>query len=241
MKNWVSHLLTVQKLDMRLAALETKYRTIPLEKERLKEEYRAVGEKVLALTAQIHKWENSIKEKEAAAGELEEKIKKIQIQSATAKKNSEYQALMNEIASTHAKISELETSQIEAIDALEESKKLLAKAEEEKKAAERCARTELQDLAETAEQIKVEALQVKKQRKEFAALCEPAHLELYGRLREKDRSRQWLVALNNGACANCALKITPQTLNEAKKGQLTTCDNCGCILYDASAPSDYQE
>lgn len=241
MKNWVSHLLTVQKLDMRLAALETKYRTIPSEKERLKEEYRTVAEKVISLTAAVHKYENSIKEKEIMENDLNEKIKKIQIQSATAKKNSEYQTLMNEIASTHAKISDIETAQLKDIDALEETKKALLAAEEEKKVAERTAKSELQDLAETAEQIKVEALQVKKQRKEFAALCEPAVLELYGRLREKDRTRQWLVALNNGSCANCALKITPQTLNEAKKGQLTTCDNCSCILYDPSAPSDYQE
>lgn len=241
MKNWVSHLLTVQKLDMRMAALETKYRTIPLEKERLKEEYRSAAEKVIALTGQIHQLESSVKEKEAAENDLNEKIKKIQIQSATAKKNSEYQALMNEIAATHAKISDIETEQLKDFDALEEAKKALAEAEEAKKAAERAARSELQDLAEAAEQIKGEALQVKKQRKEFSALCEPAVLEIYGRLREKDRTRQWLVAINNGSCANCALKLTPQTLNEAKKGLVTTCDNCACILYDPASPSDYQE
>ncbi|MBP5183328.1 MAG: hypothetical protein J6331_09920 [Lentisphaeria bacterium] len=235
MKNWVAHLITVQNLDMRLAALETKYRTIPLEKERLREEYRAVAEKVLALTAEIHKQEALVKEKETAVKELEEKIEKIRIHSATVKKNSEYQALMNEIASTHGKISDIETEQLCAIDAVEESKKALALAEEEKRAAERSAKTELQDLAETAEQIKKEALEVKKQRREFAGLCEPSVLEMYSRLREKDRMRKWIVPLNNGACANCALKITPQTLNEAKKGLVTTCDNCGSILYDPSA------
>ena len=235
MKNWVAHLLTVQKLDMRLAALETKYRTIPLEKERLKEEYRAVGEKVVALTAEVHKQEALAREKETAVKELEAKIEKIRVHSATVKKNSEYQALMNEIASTHAKISDIETEQLGAIDAMEAAKKALSLAEEERSAAERTARTELQDLAETVEQIKQEALEVKKQRREFAGLCEPSVLELYGRLREKDRTRKWIVALNNGACANCALKITPQTLNEAKKGLVTTCDNCGCILYDPSA------
>ena len=234
MKNWVAHLITVQNLDMRLAALETKYRTIPLEKARLKEEYRAVGEKVLALTAELHKQEALVKEKETAVRELEGKIEKIRVHSATVKKNSEYQALMNEIASTHAKISDIETEQICAIDAAEETKKALALAEEEKRAAERTARTELQDLAETVEQIKVEALEVKKQRREFAKLCEPSVLDLYTRIRDKDRTRKWIVPLNNGNCSNCALKIIPQTLTEAKKGQVTTCDNCGCILYDPS-------
>ena len=131
MKNWAAHLLTVQNLDMRLAALETKYRTIPLEKERLKEEYRAAGEKVLASGAEVRKWETFLKEKEAETAALDEKIKKIQIQSATVKKNSEYQALMNEIASTHAKKSEIESAQISAFDSLEAAKKALAEAETE--------------------------------------------------------------------------------------------------------------
>ena len=131
MKNWAAHLLTVQNLDMRLAALETKYRTIPLEKERLKEEYRAAGEKVLASGAEVRKWEMFLKEKEAETAALDEKIKKIQIQSASVKKNSEYQALMNEIASTHAKKSEIESAQISAFDSLEAAKKSLAEAETE--------------------------------------------------------------------------------------------------------------
>lgn len=238
MKNWVSHLLTVQNLDMRLAALETKYRTIPIEKERLKEEYRAAGEKVISFTANVHKWENLIKEKEAEAGELEAKIKKIQIQSATAKKNSEYQALMNEIASTHAKISDIESVQIDAIDKLEAAKSALADAEAEKKTAERVAKSELQDLAETAEQIKVEALEVKKKRSQFVPMCDSAVMEIYMKLREKNRLQKWLVPLTDGSCGNCALRSTPQTINNVKKGQVVCCDNCGCILYDPSVPAD---
>lgn len=241
MKNWAAHLLTVQNLDMRLAALETKYRTIPLEKERLKEEYRAAGEKVLASSAEVRKWEMFLKEKEAETAALDEKIKKIQIQSASVKKNSEYQALMNEIASTHAKKSEIESAQISAFDSLEAAKKALAEAETEKKTAERVAKTELQDLAETAEQIKAEALEVKKKRKEFAPLCETAVMEIYMRLRERDRMRKWLVPLADGSCGNCALRSTPQTINDVKKGNIICCDNCGSILYDPSAPIDGAE
>ena len=43
MKKWTSDILTLQKFDMRLRDLEIKYRTIPQEKARMKEELEAAS------------------------------------------------------------------------------------------------------------------------------------------------------------------------------------------------------
>ena len=46
MRKWTSDILTLQKFDMRLRDLEIKYRTIPQEKARMKEELEAAQAEV---------------------------------------------------------------------------------------------------------------------------------------------------------------------------------------------------
>ena len=43
MRKWTSDILTLQKFDVRLRDLEVKYRTIPQEKSRMKEELEAAA------------------------------------------------------------------------------------------------------------------------------------------------------------------------------------------------------
>ena len=240
MKNWVTRILTVQKLDMRMHNLEVKYRTIPVEKERLVEEFQEAKKYLASCQAKIREVEKKLKEGEAASESLEEKVKKLQIQSTSVKKNDEYQAILKEIASVQGQMEELDSNQLALMDELDEARKAIPEAEGALKAAERTARSEMEELNALAGQIKEEALKVKKERKEFSSLCEKVVLEAYMRIREKDRSRPSVVPVKDGSCGNCSLKTPPQTANEAKKGLLTFCDNCGCILYDSDCPSDYQ-
>lgn len=240
MKNWVTRILTVQKLDMRMHNLEVKYRTIPVEKERLVEDYREAEKALAACQGKVREVEKKLKEGEVESEVLEEKVKKLQIQSTTVKKNDEYHAILNEIASVQEQISELDSRQLAFMDELDEARKAVPEAESALKAAERTAKSEIGELNALAAQIKEEALKVKKERRDFSSLCEKAVLEAYMHIREKDRGRPSVVPVKDGSCSNCSLKTPPQTANEARKGLLTFCDNCGCILYDSDCPSDYQ-
>ena len=38
-----------------------------------------------------------------------------------------------------------------------------------------------------------------------------------------------------GHCVNCGLKLPPQTINLAAKGDMVSCDNCTYFLYDPNA------
>lgn len=240
MKNWVTRILTVQKLDMRMHNLEVKYRTIPVEKARLVEEFNEAQQLLAAAQAKVREVEKKLKEGEAESETLEEKIKKLQIQSTSVKKNDEYQAILKEISSVQGQIEDLDIRQLTLMDELDEAKKAVPEAEAACKAAERTAKSEMEELNALAAQIKEEALKVKKERRDFSSLCEKAVLEAYMHIREKDRSRPSVVPVKDGSCSGCSLKTPPQTANEAKKGLLTFCDNCGCILYDSDCPSDYQ-
>ncbi len=234
MKKWVSDILTVQQYDMRMRDLETKYRSIPQERARLREELQAAADVVKAAREELLKQETAYKKLEAAIAGLNEKNRKTQTQSAMVKKNTEYQAMMADIEVIRGKISDLETEEIELIDRIDAAKKRLAETEREYVAAERQTKEELSDFDGLVEMIKEEVLKIKADKKNFLKVVELNVLNAYRNILEKDKGRP-VVPITNGSCAHCLLKVTPQMCNQAKKGELVFCDNCSHILYDPNA------
>ena len=137
MKKWTSDILTLQKFDMRLRDLEIKYRTIPQEKARMREELEAASAVTRNAKEEQQKVERAIREMQSSIALLNDKIKKTQTQSTMVKKNTEYQAMLADIEATKEKISGLETREIELYDELENAKKAVLNAEKDYSAAER--------------------------------------------------------------------------------------------------------
>ena len=221
---------------MRLRDLEIKYRTIPQEKARMKEELEAASAVTRNAKEQQQKVERAIREIQSSIALLNDKIKKTQTQSTMVKKNTEYQAMLADIEATKEKISGLETREIE----LESAKKAVLNAEKDYSAAERAVKAELADFDTLVSEIKEEVLKLKADKKRFTTQIDLNVLEIYKRLLESDKKGRPVVPIINGSCSNCLLKITPQTMNEAKKGAVIQCDNCSHIIYDPEAPFDYE-
>ena len=231
MKNWVSNVLTVQQYDMKLRDLETKYRTIPGERARLREEYEAAKAQLAAARENVARVEQSIRQTEAGIAALNDKIRKTLTQSAMVKKNAEYQAMMADIEESKNQISELETKVIELMDEQEAARKALADQEKDFAATERQIREELAEFEKLIEYIKAEALKLKTEKKGFIPRVELNVLNAYKNILSKDKGKP-VVPVVNGSCGHCSMKVTPQLMNEAKKGMVVFCDNCSHILYD---------
>ena len=231
MKNWVTNILTVQKYDMKLRDLETKYRTIPGERAKLREEYEAAKAQLAAAREKVNRTDQAAKQNEAEIAALNEKIRKTLTQSAMVKKNAEYQAMMTDIETAKGQISELETRAIELIDEQENVRKELAGEEKAFAATERQIREELEEFKQLIEYIKVEAARLKNERKGFLPRVELNVLNIYQNILSKGKGKP-VVPITNGSCGNCSLKVTPQLVNEARKGMLVLCDNCSHVLYD---------
>ena len=240
MRKWTSDILTLQKFDMRLRDLEIKYRTIPQEKARMKEELEAAQAEVRKAKEQFQSIERSIRETQSSIAQLNDKIKKMQTQSTMIKKNAEYQAMLADIDATRERISGLETREIELYDEQETAKKSMLNAEKDYSAAERAVKAELADFDTLVSEIKEEVLKLKGDKKRFTTQIDLNVLEIYKRLLESDKKGKPVVPIVNGACSNCLLKITPQTLNAAKKGTVIQCDNCSHIIYDPDSQPDYE-
>ncbi len=240
MRKWTSDILTLQKFDMRLRDLEIKYRTIPQEKARMKEELEAAAAGIRGAKETLQNVERSIRETQADIAHLNEKIKKTQTQSTMVKKNTEYQAMLADIEATRTRISELETREIELYDEQENARKALLNAEKDYSAAERAVKAELADFDTLVSEIKEEVLKLKHDKKRFTTQIDLNVLEIYKRILESDKKGKPVVPIVNGACSNCLLKITPQTLNAARKGAVIQCDNCSHIIYDPESQPDYE-
>lgn len=230
MKNWVSNILTLQQYDMKLRDLETKYRTIPAERAKLREEYEAAKAQLAAARENSAKADQNVKQAEAAIAGLNDNIRKLLTQSAMVKKNAEYQALMADIAAAKARISDLETKVIELLDEQEAARKAAAEQEKEFAAVDRQVREELAEFEQLIEFIKAEALKLKTEKKQFMPRVELNVLEAYKNILTRDKG-QPVVPIVNGSCGNCSLKVTPQLVNDAKKGIMVFCDNCYHMLY----------
>ncbi len=78
--------------------------------------------------------------------------------------------------------------------------------------------------------LKDEIAKLQAARAEKAAPVAKDLLSIYNRLLTKADTVPF-VPVTQGSCGNCHLKMTPQTVNRARKGELAFCDNCGYLVY----------
>lgn len=230
MKAWVSNILTLQEFDMKLRDLETKYRTIPNERHKLREEYEAAQAALAAARENVAKTDRTLKQTEAEIAAQNDTVRKLLTQSALVKKNDEYQTILQNIESTKERISELESRVIELLDEQEAARKALADQEREFAATDKQIREELAEFEQLIETIKADAVKLKTEKKKCVPRVELNVLNAYQNILTRDKGKP-VVPIVNGTCGNCSLKVTPQLTNEAKKGTLVYCDNCSHILY----------
>lgn len=231
MKNWAARILTVQQYDLKLRELEAKYRAIPEERANLRAQYAAARQKLEEMRAAAAQAAQAVRQTENEIAALNENIRKLLTQSSMVKKNAEYQAMMTDIENAKARISDLETKQIEQMD--EQAAAAKAAADEEKvfAATESQLKQEAAEYNQLVEDIKAEALRLKAEKKGFAGQVELNVLTAYKEILSRDKGVP-VVPIVNGVCGNCSIRVTPHTCNEAKKGQLVFCDNCAHIVYD---------
>ena len=89
---------------------------------------------------------------------------------------------------------------------------------------------ELKALDERAAGIQARVNDLQSERKTLVEPVDPDALELYGRIFSKKPDS--VVAVENGICNGCHVKVVASTIQSLKQAAgLTHCDSCGRILY----------
>lgn len=237
MKQWVANLIALQDLDLKIRNLKTRLDTIPAEKKRLDSIVKEASAKVDAAKDSRRKIERTVKDTEGEIEKENEAVRKLLTQSAMVKKNNEYQAMMTDIETKKKKISDLETAVLELLEKADASEVDIKNAERELLSTQKNIKAEAADLLELKKELEESVNESMKLRKAYEAKVDTAALTVYQRLLDGGKGAP-AAPISQGVCGCCRLKVPPQTVNNAKKGIMTLCDNCSHILY---IPGDIED
>ncbi|MBR2356964.1 MAG: hypothetical protein IKA65_02910 [Lentisphaeria bacterium] len=227
---WVQNLLKLQDLDMEIRNLKLRLTMIPKEAEKLQQEIAKIEGKVKIAKEKKAAHDRELKQTEAEIAELNDKIGKLQTQSALVKKNTEYQAMLGSIAMLKNSISDLESKQLELMDTLAADDQAIRQAISDVKPETAGLREELKELAELFSDVKKRGRELLTQRPDLRSMVDSEILPRYEQILQKNTTPP-LVPVEIDKCGNCHLRLTPQTLNSARAGAITFCDNCMHIIY----------
>jgi len=228
----LKELLALQAVDMRIRHLEQRVALIPKEIESHRQEQEKLRAAMKAKKEELNRVGLDIKKVEGDIKQKQDDILKIQSRSTMVKKNDEYQAMLKEIDGIKAKISDLETREIELLDVSAEAEASWKDFEKQSNSSIKSLDGEIGELQELVGQLKEEITRTKDGRHSMLNKIDTETLNRYQRLLASKQGEP-VVKVENSNCGHCHLKLIPQTLLKVSGGLLPPCDNCSHLLYSA--------
>lgn len=227
-------LLVLQERDTKRLALEQQLKAVPREIEAI--EGRIAAEKAAIETAKTE-WrdlEAKKKQLELEIGSAEEKVARYKTQQSQVRKNDEYQALTHEIDTAQSGIGTLEEQEIGIMLSIDEARKRFAAAEAELKRNITGHEAKIRNLREREKNLQVEAQAAQETVAAAREVVPVPQLKIYDRIASKP-GHPVCVPVTAGRCGGCHLKVSANVEMEARKQEeVTTCDQCGRVVYWAS-------
>ncbi|AWI08436.1 zinc ribbon domain-containing protein [Ereboglobus luteus] len=226
----IDNLLILQNRDTKRIQLETEIKSVP-------DLVRAVEGKILAdkqaieeARTELMDLETQKKLIETEIGTMQGTLGKYKTQQSLVRKNDEYQALGQQIASTESAIGELEEKELGVMFAIDEAKVKFANAEKVLKDNIAGHESRIATLREREKNLAVELAAAQSEVAKAREPLDPLSLRLYGRIAE--RTQPVVAAVHGGTCDGCHLKVSGESESNARKGEiLATCDQCGRIIW----------
>jgi predicted nucleic acid-binding Zn-ribbon protein len=224
-------LLVVQDRDRRIAQLTTEAARVP-------GEIAGVEKRVAEESARLESARQELKHVEADRKKLEidadskrAQITKYRTQLNLIKSNTEYQALLKEIARAEVEIRKVEDEELEFMMRLDQLQPLVKQEQVLLKEVTAKGETEKSDLKKRAAAIENELAQLRAEREKLVANIDADALTRYERLL-RSKGDIAIVPVQHGNCGGCHLHLPPQVAHDSKNGsELTSCSYCGRILY----------
>lgn len=228
-------LLRLQENDMRCRDLETRLTTLPKELDSLIAQRDQLNSGIADAVAKVKQEELFIRKIENEVAKLNDENSKLQKQSSLVKKNNEYQAMLQAIAQNKSRIDSLEEQLLFQFDQLEQTKKVAVSVKRENETKMRSIRQEFEELLEFSKTVKEEIAKLRSERPALIKGIPNEKLQRYERLLRGKNSYAPIVKVENGTCGCCHMKVTMQTINQLRKGEFISCDNCQHLIYTDEA------
>jgi uncharacterized protein len=230
----IEKLLILQDRDQVVRRLLEHLESIPQGILALESEIEAETAGLEASKSKLQNLEVQRKDLDLDVRSAQDQILKYKNQQLLVKKNEEYQALSHEIELKEKKISDWEEEEISIMLEIDSELKEFSKRESVFDSTKSIIRDKISVLE--AKQVEVQAQLVEATKKMTEAQVSVAanYLSVYERLGTRIRLPV-IVSINTHTCGGCHLRVSNETLEQSRKGEeLTTCENCGRVVYLAS-------
>jgi uncharacterized protein len=227
----LTKLRALQERDSRRLALERQLEAVPRDIAAVEARIAAEKQAIESAKSEWHGLEAKKKTLENEIRSAEDRAAKYRTQQLEVRKNDEYRALTHEIETTEGLIGGFEEEELKIMYSIDEAKKRFSDAEAVLKANISGHEAKIRALRQREIELKAEhqaaAAEVASARNEVP---EP-QLRVYDRIAKKP-GHPVCVAVSAGRCGGCHMKVSANIEFEARKAEnLTTCDQCGRIVY----------
>lgn len=233
LQDWVESLLNLQETDRKLDRMKEQIETAPQQKKEAQTNLETQHAAALAAKENVRKKELEVSSANAGIESLQQNINKLLEQSSSVKDNDTYRALLNQVDSIKEQISGKEDGVLMIMEELDEVKGTFKETQEKLKEAVERVEQMMSDLDVRVENCKKQVGVLSEKRDELAKLVDDEILSKYNRIKQSHGGRKVaLVEVNGDQCGYCHLKLTTQEiLSASKRVPMTTCGNCGSLLY----------
>ncbi len=231
MREVVRQLLRIQELDQRLSRLRKELEQVPARQEQIRQRLRdreAAWQKAeanwKATQVEIRNLDN---EAESARGT----VQRLRQQQFEVKTNEAYRALLHEIELWTQKIRQIEDAELEAMERAERLRGQVEAFRKDVEAERKRVEAECAELERRAEAVRSEVEALEAEIRSLEGAVDSKWVERYRRIRAHVGDLA-LAAVEGGACGGCHMRLPPQSVHDARRGdQITTCAFCGRVLY----------
>lgn len=235
----LTQLIELQELDLEIQHVTDRLSRIPIERERIEEEFQQSAAEFLEIKS---RYEQTLKDRSQLEAELttvQQQHEKFQQDRMKVRNQKEYETVLREIDATKKHAGALET---EILKRLEDAEKLEAEVNERTPEVER-RRSEVDRMLAELDREHSDAtrhIEELNARRESLSKNVPRSLfATYDRMARTRRGQALAAISSEGICTACRMKVRPKVFSDVRRGnEMVTCESCGRILYyrpDASA------
>lgn len=227
----IEKLLILQDRDLEVRRLADQLDAIPVGIKVHEEEIEAEQNALAESKSKLQALEVQRNDLDTQVGSAEDRISKYKTQQLQVKKNEEFQALTHEIEILEKQISEWEEAEIALMLDIDSEAAEYGKRESVYDSVIAKIQGQIEQLKEKSLELEQQLLGAKARFKAAKVAVESNFFNAYDRLASQIRLPV-VVPVEEQKCCGCHLRISNDSWEQARKGErLTTCDNCGRIIY----------
>jgi uncharacterized protein len=227
-------LRTLHRIHRQLSDLKERLDRCP-KQSRAAEANVAHRESLLAEAKNAEKtFRVSLDQKQLQLKTAEGKVKELHVKLNTAQSNREYQTLVEQIQAAEMANSVMADEILEALDKVDDHKKLVAKAESDLAAAKQKIDKVHADVATREPLLRADIARLEAELKQSESSLSPEVREPYQRV-VNHLGQDALAPVENQCCGGCNQQIPLNLCNKIMTNQPVFCKSCGRMLYMTEA------